>query len=97
MQDLIETTRFEVIWNISGLKNTFVHLITGVNGTVILNGTEGYPVICQVSGFEIVAVSKVFQTPEGQRETGIIYAEENVYIRRYESGISFLSFYVETR
>lgn len=51
-----------------------------MNGTVILNGTEGYPVICQVSGFEIVAVSKVFQTPEGQRETGIIHAEENVYI-----------------
>ena len=66
-----------------------------MNGTVILNGTEGYPVICQVSGFEIVAVSKVFQTPEGQRETGIIHAEENVYIRRYESGISFLPFYVE--
>ena len=62
-----------------------------MNGTVLLNVTEGYPVICQVSGFEIVAVSKVFQTPEGQRETAILYAEENVYIRRYESGISFQS------
>ena len=55
-----------------------------MNGTVILNGTEGYPGICQVSGFEIVAVSKVFQTPGGQRETAILYAEENVDIRRYD-------------
>ena len=62
-----------------------------MNRRVILNGTEGYPVICQVNGFEIVAVGKVFQTPEGQRETAILYAEENVDIRRYESGISFQS------
>ena len=62
-----------------------------MNRRVLLNVTEGYPVICQVNGFEIVAVSKVFQTPEGQRETGILYAEENVDIRRYESGISFQS------
>ena len=69
-----------------------------MNGTVILNGTEGYPVICQVSGFEIVAVSKVFQTPEGQRETAILYAEENVDIRRYDlAEFHSRPYYLETR